>query len=90
MPVGPGDWGEQAGIFYYFDDDNYAKFVVEWTKDGSMAAVLAQEVAGSASVAGKAIICKAPVAKDHTPKPVRLRLEVNLLPILSWLRWSEF
>ena len=79
MPAGPGDWGEQAGIFYYFDDDNYAKFVVEWTKDGSMAAVLAQEVAGSASVSGKAIICKTPVAKDHRPKPVRLRLEVFLL-----------
>ena len=78
MPVGPGERGEQAGIFYYFDDDNYAKFVVEWTRDGSMAVVLAQEVSGSASVSGKATICKAPVPKDHAPKSVRLRLEVRL------------
>ena len=78
MPMGPGERGEQAGIFYYFDDDNYAKLVVEWTSNASMAVVLAKEVAGSASVSAKKIICEAPVPKDHTPKPVRLRLEVRL------------
>ena len=38
---------EQAGLFWYHDDSNYAKLVVEWMKDGTVSIVMAQEVDGA-------------------------------------------
>eukprot|EP00750_Incisomonas_marina_P033092 INCI9560.1.p1 GENE.INCI9560.1~~INCI9560.1.p1 ORF type:complete len:266 (-),score=45.58 INCI9560.1:493-1290(-) len=49
----PRAWGEQAGIFWYSDDNNYAKFVVEGMKDGSVALVFALEINGSPRVVKK-------------------------------------
>jgi len=47
------NWGEQAGIFFYYDDDNYVKLVLEGMKDGKTGIVLAREEAGSPSVVKK-------------------------------------
>lgn len=49
----PRAWGEQAGIFWHSDDNNYAKFVVEGMKDGSVALVFALEINGSPRVVKK-------------------------------------
>ena len=52
------NWGEQAGIFLMRDDNNYLKIVVECMKDLSIALVLAVEVDGNPSVAGKIVVDK--------------------------------
>lgn len=72
MPPGPGGFGEQAGLFWYVDDDNYIKLVVEWMRDGSTKVVLAREREGQPEVIGKADL-----DEDEAEAPVRLRLELS-------------
>lgn len=49
----PKSFGEQAGLFWYIDDNNYVKFVVEGMKDGSVAFVFAHEMSGNPIVVRK-------------------------------------
>jgi len=51
----PSGYGEQGGLFWMYDDNNYVKLVVEGMKDGSVAIVLARysEANGSAAVINK-------------------------------------
>jgi hypothetical protein len=70
------EWGQQAGLFWYIDDNNYIKLVLEGSKDGSCAVVLAGEKSGS-----PVVIAKVSVATSDVFLPggagMRLRLEVN-------------
>eukprot|EP00466_Bigelowiella_natans_P010136 jgi/Bigna1/144775/aug1.91_g19483 len=74
----PRNRGEQAGIFWYFDDDNYAKLVVEGTKEtkknGSFAIVLAKEEGGKATVVKKEKLEYERVSTSKS-KTILLRLE---------------
>lgn len=72
MPPTPGGFGEQAGLFWYCDDNNYAKFVVEWMRDGTANVVLALEKNGE-----PAVCAKAPLDSDEACEPMRLRLELS-------------
>lgn len=67
VTMNPKTWGEQAGLFWLVDDDNYAKLVVEGMKDGSTCIVMAVEIQGSPKV-----LAKVPWTPD---KSVTLRLE---------------
>jgi len=49
----PSSYGEQGGLFWMHDDNNYIKLVVEGMKDGSVAIVLASEENGTPSVVNK-------------------------------------
>mmetsp|Transcript_127406 Transcript_127406/g.224349 ORF Transcript_127406/g.224349 Transcript_127406/m.224349 type:complete len:332 (-) Transcript_127406:67-1062(-) len=72
MPSPPGGFGEQAGLFWYRDDSNYAKLVVEWMKDGTANVVLAQERRGAP------VVCAtAPLDAEEACEAVRLRLELS-------------
>jgi len=53
VTLDPKNWGEQAGVFWYGNDSNYAKFVVEGMKDGSVALVFAVEIGGEPRVVKK-------------------------------------
>eukprot|EP00933_Yihiella_yeosuensis_P078115 TRINITY_DN8922_c1_g1_i1.p1 TRINITY_DN8922_c1_g1~~TRINITY_DN8922_c1_g1_i1.p1 ORF type:complete len:321 (+),score=82.96 TRINITY_DN8922_c1_g1_i1:3-965(+) len=70
MPSARGKFGEQAGLFWYFDDNNYAKLVVEWMEDGSASVVLGQECEGK-----PAVVSSASLDEDQVSEPIRLRLE---------------
>lgn len=72
MPNAPGQHGEQAGLFWYLDDNNYAKLVVEWFPDGTASVVLAREVDSVPSVIGQASL-----ETDEVFAPIRLRLELS-------------
>eukprot|EP00929_Paragymnodinium_shiwhaense_P029318 TRINITY_DN16824_c0_g1_i3.p1 TRINITY_DN16824_c0_g1~~TRINITY_DN16824_c0_g1_i3.p1 ORF type:complete len:330 (+),score=85.22 TRINITY_DN16824_c0_g1_i3:66-992(+) len=72
MPPGKGGFGEQAGLFWYFNDNNYAKLVVEWMQDGTAAVVLARERSGEPAVCGTAAL-----DSEEAAEPIRLRLEMN-------------
>lgn len=72
MPSTPGKRGEQAGIFWYIDDDNYAKLVVEWDGDGTASVVFAQEDNCEPTVCGKASL-----DGDAAYEPIRLRMELS-------------
>lgn len=72
MPPTPGSFGEQAGLFWYRDDDNYAKFVVEWMRDGTASVVLALKQRGEAAVCSTAAL-----DAEEAHEPVRLRLELS-------------
>jgi len=65
----PRSYGEQAGLFWMHDDNNYVKLVVEGMKDGSVALVLAREVKGEA-----AVVNKVPLGADVSPS---IRLELS-------------
>eukprot|EP00931_Biecheleriopsis_adriatica_P123335 TRINITY_DN98368_c0_g1_i1.p1 TRINITY_DN98368_c0_g1~~TRINITY_DN98368_c0_g1_i1.p1 ORF type:complete len:326 (-),score=91.89 TRINITY_DN98368_c0_g1_i1:52-975(-) len=73
MPSAPGSFGEQAGLFWYFDENNYAKLVVEWMKNGSASIVLARE---SKDEEPK-VFGKIPLDDDEVQEAVRLRLELS-------------
>jgi len=53
VKLSPSSYGEQGGLFWLYDDNNYIKLVVEGMKDGSVAIVLASEENGSPSVINK-------------------------------------
>eukprot|EP00927_Polykrikos_kofoidii_P074810 TRINITY_DN70842_c0_g1_i1.p1 TRINITY_DN70842_c0_g1~~TRINITY_DN70842_c0_g1_i1.p1 ORF type:complete len:306 (-),score=45.08 TRINITY_DN70842_c0_g1_i1:42-959(-) len=72
MPPTVGSYGEQAGLFLYVDDNNYAKLVVEWMKDGTASVVLACEKDGHAEVSAKAGL-----DTEEAHEPIRLRLELS-------------
>jgi len=65
----PRSFGEQAGLFWMRDDNNYVKLVVEGMKDGTVALVLAREVNGEA-----AVVNKVPIEADVSPS---IRLELS-------------
>lgn len=46
-------YGEQAGLFWMADSNNYVKLVVEGMKDGSVSLIMAREVNGVAEVVKK-------------------------------------
>ncbi len=58
------EWGQQAGLFWYVDDNNYLKLVLEGMKDGGCAVVLAGE-----KNAVPAVIAKVPVAAKDILRP---------------------
>ncbi len=58
------EWGQQAGLFWYVDDNNYLKLVLEGMKDGGCAVVLAGE-----KNAVPAVIAKVPVAAKEILLP---------------------
>jgi len=72
MPPTPGQHGEQAGLFWYVDDNNYAKLVVEWGSEGTASVVLAREQDGTPAVVGKAAL-----EAEEAVAPIRLRLELS-------------
>jgi regulation of enolase protein 1 (concanavalin A-like superfamily) len=65
-------YGEQAGIFWYQDDNNYVKLVIEGMKDGTAALVLAAESGGQAAVCGKI-----PLGKNEESQTLRLEMGAN-------------
>eukprot|EP00746_Dinoflagellata_sp_MGD_P012387 gnl/MRDRNA2_/MRDRNA2_126411_c0_seq1.p1 gnl/MRDRNA2_/MRDRNA2_126411_c0~~gnl/MRDRNA2_/MRDRNA2_126411_c0_seq1.p1 ORF type:complete len:393 (-),score=80.70 gnl/MRDRNA2_/MRDRNA2_126411_c0_seq1:15-1193(-) len=72
MPSTPGRRGEQAGLVWYIDDDNYAKLVVEWGSDGTANVVFAREENCEPSVCNKASL-----DGDAAYEPIRLRMELS-------------
>mmetsp|Transcript_12951 Transcript_12951/g.34691 ORF Transcript_12951/g.34691 Transcript_12951/m.34691 type:complete len:312 (-) Transcript_12951:37-972(-) len=72
MPDVPGAYGAQAGLFWYQDDDNYAKLVVECLEDGAAAIVLARERNGRPEVCAKVAL-----DEDEAREPMRLRFEMS-------------
>lgn len=71
MPSPPGTLHEQAGLFWYLNDNNYAKLVIERTQDGS-ALVLAREQHGE-----YVVHASAPLDDEEAIEPTRLRLEMS-------------
>jgi hypothetical protein len=67
----PQSWGEQAGLFWRGDDRNYAKLVIEQSRDGSTAVVFALELDGCPAVVAKQTI--APTTKGN----LLLRFELS-------------
>ena len=65
------NYGEQAGLLLYLDDENYVKLVVEGMRDGSVKICFGIKNAGAASI----------VSKIPLPGPpnesVTLRLELS-------------
>jgi len=72
FPAPPGTWGEQAGLFWYIDDNNYLKLVVECMKDGTYAVVFAKEQNCEPGVCGKIAL-----EEDDVEDALRLRLEIS-------------
>ena len=76
----PSSWGEQAGIFWYLDDSNYVKLVVEGGRDpaGSASVVFAAEEGGVARVLGKVPLTmpSSPESADALPTQT-LRVELS-------------
>lgn len=72
MPPAPGGFREQAGIFWYLNDNNYAKLVIEWMQDGTANMVLAREQHGDY------VVCsQCPLDEEEATEPTRLRLEMS-------------
>lgn len=72
MPPAPGGFREQAGLFWYLDDGNYAKLVVEYGQDGAAGIVLAR------AQRGEYVVCsQCPLDDEEAVEPTRLRLEMS-------------
>merc|ERR1711920_508444 len=74
VPPTPGNFGEQAGLFWYFDDDNYVKLVMEWMQDGNASIVLARE---SQADGGPEVAASITLDEEEVQQPLRLRFEVS-------------
>lgn len=72
MPASPGAAGEQAGLFWYVNDDNYAKLVIERGQDNTASVVLGRKQQGKYTVCGEAEL-----DEEETQEPTRLRLEMS-------------
>ncbi len=71
------EWVQQAGLFWYIDDNNYLKLVLEGMKDGGCAVVLAGEknavpaVIAKVPVAAKDILLPGGATSFNVPSPIR-------------------
>lgn len=74
----PKNWGEQAGLFWYSNDHNYAKLVVEGMKDGTVALVFAVEIRGEPKV-----LHKEKLELRGSENELVLRLELSPKLVLS-------
>jgi len=72
MPAPPGTLDEQAGLFWYLNDTNYAKLVIGRTQDGCSAIILAREQHGE-----YVVHASAPLDDEEAVEPTRLRLEMS-------------
>lgn len=72
MPPSPGAAGEQAGLFWYINDDNYAKLVIERMQDRTGKVVLARKQNGEYTVCNEAAL-----DVEETQDATRLRFEMS-------------
>lgn len=71
MAEGQGSLGEQAGLFWHFNSDDYAKLVVQWAEEGAASLSLAQVRANLEPV----VCAEISLDEDEVHEPIRLRLE---------------